>query len=514
MEETYKGWRIVDTPGIGAIGGIDQTTKDFLCSEDESIDAAIFIFKGSEGIEKKEINEIVNSAYSQLTDVAKERTFFVITHKGMRECINNLEKTKQKAIQLFSKGKVSIPEERFLAVDSMLSLLHDISIKKYGLDPMIFTNRINVVRKYFRVEEIDNQVERKDKEEKIDNYRDMIHLICDELDKKEIEINTEVLTEEICSFAEFVKLRNMLGDFAVSAKKDAYINLKETIIEDFKSFGSHKEEEIELKQLKITKTPEEFEQEIAAKMQQIINYSQSLQEKFINLQLGYNAKKIKKEFYATIVDETKERINTARSLFMFQMEEDIENAIINYLSSVKYKDESVFKSYVLDCERLTKEEMENKIPGIALEPVDTRAVVKQVSHSAKLRATHPVEKEDWETTNIFIRIATFGLAGKKKVKYFVDEVNWKEKIDNTKADAIAFVESHIGEHCLSIQKSVIVPSGVKIQEKLDDLVNAKNEEYNSLVASQESEKEIWNEIHELENIRNMILSKIEDVETL
>lgn len=30
LDETYNGWRIVDTPGIGAIGGIDQTTKDFL----------------------------------------------------------------------------------------------------------------------------------------------------------------------------------------------------------------------------------------------------------------------------------------------------------------------------------------------------------------------------------------------------------------------------------------------------------------------------------------------------
>ena len=30
LDEAYNGWRIVDTPGIGAIGGIDQTTKDFL----------------------------------------------------------------------------------------------------------------------------------------------------------------------------------------------------------------------------------------------------------------------------------------------------------------------------------------------------------------------------------------------------------------------------------------------------------------------------------------------------
>lgn len=166
LDETYNGWRIVDTPGIGAIGGIDQTTKDFLNNKEESVDAAIFIFNGVKEIEATEINSVVNTSYSQLTDVAKERTFFVITHKGERTCYENLETTKQKALQLFSKGKVSIPKNRFLAVDSMLSLLYDISIKRYGLDPMIFTKSIVAVNKHFGVDDIVDEREREEKRKK------------------------------------------------------------------------------------------------------------------------------------------------------------------------------------------------------------------------------------------------------------------------------------------------------------------------------------------------------------
>lgn len=514
LDETYNGWRIVDTPGIGAIGGIDQTTKDFLNNKEESVDAAIFIFNGVKEIEATEINSVVNTSYSQLTDVAKERTFFVITHKGERTCYENLETTKQKALQLFSKGKVSIPKNRFLAVDSMLSLLYDISIKRYGLDPMIFTKSIVAVNKHFGVDDIVDEREREEKKKEIKMYRDMIRYIFDKLEENEIEVNSEVLAEEICSFAEFAQLRGLLGDFAANAKKDAYRQLLSTIIDDFKSFGSQKKEDIELKRLKITKTPEDLAREIAVKLQQLHDYSESLQERYINLMVDFNAKNLKSKYYSGILDETKKRVNSARTTWSSELKEDIENAIQNYLSSVKLKDETVFQKFVLESERLTKEEMENKIPNIALKPIDIPAVVKHVSDSAEVRATHSVKKEKMETTNIIVNILSLGFAGKKKVTYYVNEVNWTEQKENTKIDAIVFLNSHIEAHCNSIQIDVVRPSGEKIQQQLNKLLEEKQTEYDTLLASQESENEMRFEISKLESEITMIISKIKEIEKL
>ena len=118
LAESYRGWRIVDTPGIGALGGIDQTTKDFLLNE--KVDGAIFMFNGAEPIGRNDLSEMIKNAYSQLTDVAKERTFFVITHAGESACRSNIDRTFKNALDLFSQGDVSIPRERFFAVDAKI----------------------------------------------------------------------------------------------------------------------------------------------------------------------------------------------------------------------------------------------------------------------------------------------------------------------------------------------------------------------------------------------------------
>lgn len=105
LDEAYNGWRIVDTPGIGAIGGIDQTTKDFLNNKEESVDAAIFIFNGVKEIEATEISSIVNTSYSQLTDVAKERTFSLLLIKEKEHVTKILKRQSKKHFSFSQKEK-------------------------------------------------------------------------------------------------------------------------------------------------------------------------------------------------------------------------------------------------------------------------------------------------------------------------------------------------------------------------------------------------------------------------
>lgn len=57
--------------------------------------------------------------------------------------------------------------------------------------------------------------------------------------------------------------------------------------------------------MKITKTPEDLAREIAVKLQQLHDYSESLQERYINLMVDFNAKNLKSKYYSGILDETK-----------------------------------------------------------------------------------------------------------------------------------------------------------------------------------------------------------------
>ena len=97
---------------------------------------------------------------------------------------------------------------------------------------------------------------------------------------------------------------------------------------------------------------------------------------------------------------------------------------------------------------------------------------------------------------------------------YVNEVNWTEQKENTKIDAIVFLNSHIEAHCNSIQIDVVRPSGEKIQQQLNKLLEEKQTEYDTLLASQESENEMRFEISKLESEITMIISKIKEIENL
>ena len=87
---------------------------------------------------------------------------------------------------------------------------------------------------------------------------------------------------------------------------------------------------MELMRLKITKTPEEFAREIANKLQQIRDYSESLQQKYSELMLGFQASSLKSKFYSEILNEAITRINSSKAFYQGTLEEEIENAFQNY----------------------------------------------------------------------------------------------------------------------------------------------------------------------------------------
>ena len=73
--EDCIGWRIVDTPGVGAVGGFDSETTNFLTAKLKNggynVDAIIFLHKGTDNIEDKGINDFVKNTFNTLSDEAK-----------------------------------------------------------------------------------------------------------------------------------------------------------------------------------------------------------------------------------------------------------------------------------------------------------------------------------------------------------------------------------------------------------------------------------------------------------
>lgn len=473
LSESYRGWRIVDTPGIGALGGIDQTTKDFLVNE--TVDGAIFMFNGAEPIGRNDLSEMVKTAYSQLTDVAKERTFFVITHAGESACRSNIERTFKNALDLFAQGDVAIPRERFFAVDSMLSLLYDCAIVRYNIDPMIFRND------EVEIEGMDEEV--------IEIYQNMIGMLSRELTKEKKERNTENLNNKIVEVAGFVILKQALGDFARDAKKQAYIKLRDTIITDFKAFGSKKLEEKELWGEKLVKSPEEFEQELEQKKREIEKYRAKLVKEYNQIIFSYGADVLDTMFDKSF-QKFKSKVNTAST------PAEMDNAYNNFQDMFPIEEELVMTKFTRDCQKLGEIEISSDFPSISLPPVD----IEEAKRKAKKDATTTKSYQDKVKKKGFwsgIR-RLFGQGGYDYVTRYYDVIDDKKQLENYRSNLLAGAKDAISTFCKDLFESYIKPTGADIQKQLDKLVDQKKKEYDAIKDALDTAQEITDKISALE----------------
>lgn len=93
FSEELKGWRVIDTPGIGAIGGIDLKTRRLLASQNEDksrvVDAIVFLQNGSQTLDEIETKRFIKEQLdSCFTKSDRNRLFFVLTHSGCTNFLN------------------------------------------------------------------------------------------------------------------------------------------------------------------------------------------------------------------------------------------------------------------------------------------------------------------------------------------------------------------------------------------------------------------------------------------
>lgn len=93
FNKELKGWRVIDTPGIGAIGGIETRTKQLLATQTEDgsreVDAIIFLQKGSETLDQTDSKKFVNEQLDNLSESDKRRLFYVLTHSSSTDFLNH-----------------------------------------------------------------------------------------------------------------------------------------------------------------------------------------------------------------------------------------------------------------------------------------------------------------------------------------------------------------------------------------------------------------------------------------
>ncbi|MBR4838782.1 MAG: dynamin family protein [Bacteroidales bacterium] len=95
FNEELKGWRVIDTPGIGAIGGIETRTRKLLATQKEDgsreVDAIIFLQDGSQTLDQTDSKKFVKEQLDNFTEADKNRLFYVLTHSSSSDFLNHKE---------------------------------------------------------------------------------------------------------------------------------------------------------------------------------------------------------------------------------------------------------------------------------------------------------------------------------------------------------------------------------------------------------------------------------------
>ena len=108
----FKHFRIVDTPGINAIGGIEYQTKEFI----KQADAVIYLHKAGQ----QESKALRNALENELPERVKDRLILVLTHRSQYFCPGESE--HERILKQTEKLYPAIGSNNIFFVDSLTEL--------------------------------------------------------------------------------------------------------------------------------------------------------------------------------------------------------------------------------------------------------------------------------------------------------------------------------------------------------------------------------------------------------
>lgn len=417
LSENYRGWRIVDTPGVDAVGGIEDDTRKFLCGKDEegnhNVDAIIFIQAAKGDMQSKSLNDFVNDTIGDLTEEAKKRAFFVLTHATNPDFIVRKDEIMDLAKQLFVDYAHVGDESRLIAVDSLASLLED----DLQLDFKSLVKSKTPSPSHWDA----------------DVWKDCRNLIKQVKalleDDEDVEFNNENVRCKLHELANFETFRNFLNEFVKQEKNNAFCDIIETIEKDINACIAIREQDLKILEINLGKSPQEFLKDLETEKEKLDQFQQETNIKFAELSDKYGKSKIDEKFQegglANITPSVFKSLPSLRK--MREKAEELGNnaeIIANEIQSSIAEDVNDFL------------EISQRSKDFVLPPIDYRDIASRLETKADKDSDRTYQKEHKKaktTTGLFLRAKIGDCLGINLGGYDV----WHETVHYTDMDLAA-----------------------------------------------------------------------------
>lgn len=338
FNEELKGWRVIDTPGIGAIGGIETRTKQLLATQKEDgsreVDAIIFLQNGSQTLDQTDTKKFVKEQLDNLTESDKDRLFYVLTHSSSSDFVTH----KDSKIDFITQNYGSKIKVLTYADSLLYTFLTDLEGSDVSLD------------EFMKFAQPDDWA--KDEWNTIMGilFQAMLHL-----QQTHDSFNHDTMLRTVKEWSHFEELKNEINSFAKNEKQKTLWNLLNLIVRDYRGFVH-----------KLDKNKDLVDGDLASINNEIENVENKRQEYSILAQKADNLIKIDRinaEF--DFIEAELRAFEGLKSI------DSVRTSVTNLFDSVQKKEKEVFEKIIKEFSDFFKDFDSN---DIVLESIDFYAI--------------------------------------------------------------------------------------------------------------------------------------------
>ena len=431
FNEELKGWRVIDTPGIGAIGGIEIRTKQLLANQkadgSREVDAIIFLQNGSQTLDQTDTKKFVKEQLDNFTESDKDRLFYVLTHSGSPEFVYHKD-SKIDFITLNYGNKIKV----LTYADSLLySFLTDLESSDVSLDEFMHFSQPNGWAD--------------------DEWRAIMGILfqaMQHLQQTHDSFNHDTMLRTVQEWAHFEELKNEINIFAKNEKQKTLRNLFNLIATDYLGFIHQLEKDKKL-----------LDGDFASINEEIGKVENKKQEYNLLAQKADNLIRI-------------DRINAEfsfieKELLAFESLisiDSIRTSVTNLFDSVQKKEKEVFDDIIkqfsgffnnfdsndIILESIDFKAIENEATSKSKEPyvIEPERVIKHSTYTKRIPATYGTR------TNPETKLREFKALVLKRARSQRDMLlpQIKEKVDNMRNQIFDELNNKIKEELARLEK--------------------------------------------------------------
>ncbi len=476
LKYDFDGFRLVDSPGVNALGGVQDATHAYI----HEANALLFLHSLDSPIESASFRKFIDDVVSNR---ARETLFLVLTKSGKNPS-DDIEMKVERAHRLYTK---KIDQNRILAVDSLLKIISDEIEESDSAD--------SLKEHYRQQEQALRAEERGDEASTFQAKRRLLNQLLDDIDG---DPDCKTVQSELRALSNFDEMERIIAEFSNWAPDLNLLDLLTSVRSGYKAQNRDLGENLSVWKEK-REHPQTFESEIS-KIQNLLEdyqlsmntHTEDVSKKFTGRHASYRTSLEK------IATEYKDRISRASvHAAVRKALTDFHDEIDSFADKIGARIKSEFENELRRLGEKFKTEHDITVPTVDVSGIE--AETRDQAYRTIEEKRDP--KGVWEWIQ---KIITFGdkVFYEKKNVY---DANLHLHASKEKARAAVVDKAREFDRLVSNLIHNITPD---FRSSLKSRVDSRNKELEDIKTRKADNEEILKEINEAEKKKKYIAAEL------